>query len=450
MLTPASANPIGAPALAAPVRVVDQTRATRSRYLMLSLVLGATVVNYLDRVNISVVAPFMAKDLGIDKVHLGLIFSAFAWTYAICLLPGGWIVDRLGSRVTYAVSLVLWSVATAFQALATGFASLFGARLAVGMLESPAFPANARAVTMWFPQKERGFATSVYVLGQYIGTALFSGLLLWMTTAYGWRFVFVASGAIGIAYGAFWFASYRDPRKSRRANPAELAYIEEGGALSSNKERSKINMAQFFEILKNRQVVALCLGKFANNTVLTFFLTWFPTYLIEERHMTMIKVGFFAALPYLGASVGVLAAGWVSDWMLRRGYSLTAARKTPLVVGVSLGISIVLVNFTDSDWVCIAILTTAFFAQGIASSSWATASEVAPKEAVALTASITSFAANLTGIVTPTVIGYIVHTTGSFVWAIDFIAAMALLGVFSYTVLLGKISRIELKSAPSA
>ncbi|TAL66945.1 MAG: MFS transporter [Burkholderiaceae bacterium] len=446
MLNPSSLSPVGVDAAPAIPARAQRVTPTRARYLMLSLVLGATVVNYLDRVNLSVVAPFMAKDLGIDKVHLGLIFSAFAWTYAICLLPGGWIVDRIGSRIAYGASMVLWSIATAIQALTTGVASLLGCRLAVGLLESPAFPANARAVTMWFPQKERGLATSVYVMGQYIGTALFSGLLLWVTHAYGWRVVFLASGAIGVVYGIFWLATYRDPRKSRRANAAEVAHIEEGGALASNKEHDKISMSQFFEIIRNRQVVALCLGKFANNTVLTFFLTWFPTYLIEQRHMTLIKVGFFAALPYLGASVGVLAAGWVSDWMLRRGFSLTAARKTPLVVGVSMGVSIILVNYTNSDWICIAILTTAFFAQGIASSSWATASEVAPKEALALTASVTSFAANLTGIVTPTVIGYIVSATGSFEWAINFIAAMALVGVFAYTVLLGKISRIELKS----
>lgn len=431
--------------LSNPPTKADLIPRTRARYFILALVLVATIINYVDRVNISVAAPFLSKDLGISKIELGFIFSAFSWTYAFALLPGGYLVDRLGSRVMYGVSLILWSAATVLQGFAGGFRSLFAFRLGVGLMEAPAFPANTRAVTMWFPQSERGLATSIFLVGQYIATALFSGLLLWLCVSFGWQVVFYVTGGIGMMYGVVWFALYRDPLQSRRINEAELRHIEEGGGLARNAVRSPITLGQVLQLFRYRQIWALCLGKFASNSALTFFLTWFPTYLIEERKMTMVKAGIFTVLPYIGATVGILLAGAVSDLLIRRGVSMSFARKLPLVLGSALGMSIILVNFTDSNELCIAILTLAFFAQGISSTSWAAVAEIAPKQLIAMTGGVTSFAANLTGIVTPVVIGLIVQRTGSFVWAIDLVAALSLCGTLSYSLLLGRIHRIELE-----
>jgi D-galactonate transporter len=433
---------VAAPVTAAPARPM-----THRRWFMLSLLLIATIINYVDRVNISIAAPFMAKDLGLDKVEMGLIFSAFAWTYAFALVPAGFIADRFGSRFTYGASLISWSAVTVCQGMAGGFASLFGLRLAIGAMEAPAFPANSRAVTVWFPARERGMASSIYVCGQYLGTALFTCLLLWLATTYDWRHVFYSTGIIGIVFGVAWLYLYRDPMNCKKVSKEELAYIEDGGGLvKSSQERNKFKWAQIAELLKYRQVWAICLGKFASTSALYFFLTWFPTYLIEERHLTMVKVGIFAVLPFIGATVGVLLAGFIADWMIRRGYSLSFSRKLPLVVGSALGMSIMLVNFTDSNEVCIALLTIAFFAQGIASSSWAAVSEIAPKELIGLTGGITSLAANIGGIVTPIVIGQILHVTGNFAWAFWFIGGVACIGTLSYSLLLGRIYRIELKA----
>jgi D-galactonate transporter len=433
---------VAAPAAAAPARL-----SSHRRWFMLSLLLIATIINYVDRVNISIAAPFMAKDLGLDKVEMGLIFSAFAWTYAFALVPAGFIADRFGSRLTYGASLISWSAVTVCQGMAGGFASLFGLRLAIGAMEAPAFPANSRAVTVWFPARERGMASSIYVCGQYLGTALFTGLLLWLATTYDWRHVFYSTGIVGIVFGVAWLYLYRDPLNCKKVSKQELEYIEAGGGLvKSSQDKNKFKWAQIAELLKYRQVWAICIGKFASTSALYFFLTWFPTYLIEERHLTMVKVGIFAVLPFIGATVGVLLAGFIADWMIRRGVSLSFARKLPLVVGSALGMSIMLVNFTDSNELCIALLTIAFFAQGIASSSWAAVSEVAPKELIGLTGGITSLAANIGGIVTPIVIGQILHLTGNFAWAFWFIGGMACIGTLSYSLLLGRIYRIELKA----
>ena len=420
---------------------------TRRRWFMLSLLLIATIINYVDRVNISIAAPFMAKDLGLDKIQMGLIFSAFAWTYAFALVPAGFIADRFGSRVTYGASLITWSAATVCQGLVGGFASLFGLRLAVGAMEAPAFPANSRAVTVWFPARERGMASSIYVCGQYLGTALFTGALLWIATTYDWRHVFYSTGVVGIVFGVVWLFVYRDPLNCKKVSKEELQYIEDGGGLvKSSQQRTRFNWRQVTELFRYRQVWAICIGKFASTSALYFFLTWFPTYLMEERQMSTIKVGIFAVLPFIGATVGILLAGIISDLLIRRGHSLSFARKLPLVVGSALGMSIVLVNFTDSNLVCIAVLTCAFFAQGIASSSWAAVSEVAPKELIGLTGGVTSLAANIGGIVTPIVIGAIVQTTHQFAYAFWFIGAVAAIGTLSYSFLLGRLHRIELQA----
>jgi MFS transporter, ACS family, D-galactonate transporter len=434
---------------AAPARdaAIAQHLPTRRRWFMLSLLLIATIINYVDRVNISIAAPFMAKDLGLDKIEMGLIFSAFAWTYAFALVPAGFFADRFGSRFTYGLSLISWSAVTVSQGLVGGFSSLFGLRLAIGALEAPAFPANSRAVTVWFPARERGIASSIYVCGQYLGTALFTGALLWLVTTYDWRMVFYSTGVIGVLFGIVWLLVYRDPLCCKKVSKEELKYIEDGGGLvKSSEQRTKFNWRQITELFRYRQVWAICIGKFANTSVLYFYLTWFPTYLIEERHLTTIKVGFFAVLPFIGATIGILLAGIVSDIMIRRGVSLSFARKLPLVVGSCLGMSIVLINFVDSNALCIAILTVSFFAQGIASTSWAAVSEVAPKELIGLTGGITSLAANLGGVVTPIMIGWILHVTGTFAYAFWFIGGLALIGSLSYSLLLGKIYRIQLQA----
>ncbi|WLE58692.1 MFS transporter [Burkholderia plantarii] len=421
-------------------------RRTRVRYFILSMLLVATILNYVDRSALGIVAPALSKELGLTRVQMGELFAAFGAAYSVALLPAGILADVLGSRAAYALSLLGWSLATLTQGMALGYRMLLGSRLAMGALEAPAFPSNARAVTLWFPVQERGFATSVYVMGQYIGTPLFAGLLLWVSTAFGWRAVFFATGGFGIVFSAIWFRLYRDPSRHASASAAELQHINEGRpvATRAGKPRERFDWRMALRLLGYRQILAICLGKFCNNTLLVFFTTWFMTYLVEERHMSMIKVGFFQALPFVGATLGILLAGFLSDFCIRRGVSVSAARKAPLMIGTFLGASIMLVNFVQSNAVVIAVLTVAFFAQGIGSMSWAAVSEIAPKQYVGLTSSITSLAANIAAVTTPLMIGYVTQHTGNFFWALNLMGAICLVGTLSYSVLLGKLSRIEL------
>ncbi|PZP35161.1 MAG: MFS transporter [Roseateles depolymerans] len=435
---------IPTPVSLAQARASGTVRPSRVRYGVLGLLLLATILNFVDRSALGIVAPSLSKELGLTKLQMGELFAAFGLAYAFALVPGGLLVDLLGSRLAYAISLVGWSLATLTQGFATGYQMLFGSRLAIGVLEAPAFPSNARAVTQWFPSRERGFATSVYVMGQYIGTPLFTGLLLWIAASHGWRAVFYITGGFGVLFGLVWLAVYRDPLKHRSVNRAELDYILDGQPVAARQTREKFDWRLALRLLRYRQVLAICLGKFCNNTMLVFFTTWFMTYLVEERHMSMIKVGIFQSLPFLGATLGILSAGFLSDLCIRRGMSMSLARKAPLIIGTLLGASIVAVNFVESNEGVIAILTIAFFAQGVGSSSWAAVSEIAPCQYIGLTSSITSLAANIAGVTTPLMIGYIIHATGQFFWALNLIGLICLVGALSYSLLLGKLHRIEL------
>jgi ACS family D-galactonate transporter-like MFS transporter len=414
----------------------------RTRYIMLGLIFLATTVNYIDRAVLSVAAPQLTKELALGPVQLGLLFSAFAWTYALANLPGGVLVDLFGSRWVYGLSQLLWSAATFTQGVVGSFAALFGLRMSVGLFEAPAFPANNRVVALWFPQRERGLATSTYVMGQYLGTALFTPLFFWLAQTFGWRSVFWASGGAGIALSAVWFLVYRDPRQSRRVGVAELDEMRQGGALIESGAKTDASWRAMLQLFRYRQVWAICLGKFCIYCSLYFFLTWFPTYLIQSRGLTLLKAGIWTMVPYLAASVGVLVGGYWSDWLLRRGASVAKARKWPIVTGFLCASTIALANYTHSAGLALAILTFAFFAQGVSSTSWAIVAEVAPRELIGVTGGICNFCGNLAGVFTPVAIGYILRETGSFQGALALLTAAGIVGAFAYTVLLGPLQRI--------
>lgn len=427
---------------------MQSPRATRVRYLMLFLIFVGTALNYMDRANLSVVAPMLRSEFGLSPVQLGFVFSAYAWTYVIFNIPGGYIVDRIGSRAMYAGAILLWSLLTFAQGFTTRFAMLFGLRLALGVAEAPTFPVNNRVVTVWFPRAERGLATSVYIVGQYVGTAFLTPVMFWIAHRFGWREVFLATGLLGILWSGVWYGFYRDPQASRRANAAELARIQGDGGVQASPGRGRpFSWSALGQLFGNRQIIAVCIGKFAVLSALYFFLTWFPTYLISERHMSVLKTGAVAGLPFIAASLGVLCGGAVSDALLRHGVKVGTARKTPIVCGLLLVPSMLLTIVVQSDALVIAIMSFAFFAQGVSSCSWSLMPEIVPAEMIGIAGGAVNFAGNLSGIITPIAIGYIVSATGSFTWALALVSALAVVGALSYTFLLGEIKRIEIPPA---
>ncbi|NIF54794.1 MFS transporter [Burkholderia sp. Ax-1724] len=420
-------------------------RRSRARFAILALLAIGTVINYLDRTVLGIAAPSLTKELGLSAGVMGIVFSAFSWTYTLSQIPAGLLLDRIGAKKTYFLAVSGWSAFIILNGLSGGLISLMIYRLGLGVAESPCFSANSRVVGHWFPQRERARATSIYQVGQYIGLAVFSPLLFWIIESFGWRAMFVIVGAVGLAFSVVWWLRYHEPHESRTMNDAEREYIGAGGGLSTATDAQRpFSWHDVGRLLRRREIWGAAIGQFAGNSTVVFFLTWFPTYLVTERHMAWLKIGFFAILPFLGASAGVLFGGWVSDLLLRRTGNVNLSRKLPIITGLLLSACIVVALYVQSDTAVIAVLSLAFFGQGMGGLGWSIIPDIAPKRLMGLTGGIFNFTANIAGIVTPIVIGAIVSLTGSFYWGLMFIGAVAILGAASYIFILGDIKRIEL------
>ena len=421
---------------------------TRIRFRILLLIFVSVVINYMDRTNISVAATAITDDLHLTSVQLGILFSAFGWTYAALQIPGGILVDRFAPRVLYSFCLIAWSVMTLLQGTVKGFAALFGLRLAIGVFEAPSYPINNRVVTSWFPDNERATAIAVYTCGQFLGLALVTPALVAIQHYLGWRGLFVITGLAGILWGVIWYLFYRNPTEHKGANEAELQHIEKGGglinmhAVAPGKEKPKFEWQNLKKVFMYRKLWGIYIGQFALNSTLWFFLTWFPTYLVKYRGLNFLKSGFLASAPFLAAFAGLLTSGLLSDYMLKKGVSVNIARKAPVIFGLLLAASIVGANYVDSTAWIIFFMALAFFGNGFATITWVFVSTLAPKNLIGLTGGVFNFIGNLASVVIPIVIGYLARN-GNFEPALIFIGTITVIGACSYIFIVGKIERIK-------
>lgn len=404
------------------------------------------VITYLDRSNLSIAATAIARDLQLDPAHMGLVFSAFGWSYALLQIPGGILVDRTRPRLLLALVIGLWSLATILQGFAGTFAILLSLRVLLGALEAPAYPTLNRVVTTWFPDSERARAIATYTSGQYVGLAFLTPALVLTQAHFGWQGVFFLTGALGVVWGGVWYALYREPAAASDVNEAELEAIRAGGGLvelgDARRARARYTAADWRAVLGNRKLWGVYIGQIAVTSTLWFFLTWFPTYLVKYRHMDFLKAGFMAAVPFLAAFVGILSSGLLSDWMVRRGVSVTAARKVPIVTGLLLSTAIVGANYVETPAKVILFMAIAFFGSGFSSITWVLVSSMAKKELLGLTGGVFNLMGNLSSICVPIVIGLIVRND-DFKPALVFMSAVGLLGALSYLFLVGRIERIR-------
>ncbi|MBC2667614.1 MFS transporter [Novosphingobium piscinae] len=432
------------------VAIASGAQPTRARFGILALIATATALNYLDRTLLGVAAPAMSRELGFSPEMMGVVFAAFSWSYALAQVPGGVFLDRFGTRLTYGLSLVGWSVFTVLQGTVRSASMLILVRLGLGAAEAPCFPANSRVLITWFPRRERARANSVYSVGMYFGIGFCSPLLFWIAATWGWRALFWAIGGLGIGFGLVWFRLYRDPADHPSVNAAELALIRADGGVTEIAPPRPFRWSDAAYLLRQRNIIGASIGQFATNSTLVFFLTWFPTYLASERHMDWMKAGVFAMIPFVAASVGVLAGGQVSDRLLRAGHSLSLARKLPVIAGLLLSTTIVLAIVLESDAAVIAVMSLAFFGQGMSNLGWTLLSEVAPARLAGLTGGLFNLCTNLAGIITPLVIGVTVGRTGSFGSGLAYIGAMATLGALSYAFIVRTVERLPDPDAMSA
>lgn len=447
-----------------PTRSAEPTKPTRPgnshiRYWIVGILFLLTSINYADRSALSLTGNAIRHDLHIGSVELGYVFSAFAWSYVVAQIPGGALLDRFGSRRVYIGSILAWSVCTfasgfaSFMAPGSAVIALFALRLALGAVEAPSLPANARIVTAWFPGSERGTASAIFNTGQYAGLIFFAPLMGIIIDRLGWHYVFFVMGAIGFLAAMLFARFVQPPRVHPGITKQEFDTIEAGGAqvhlddarpVSHSKSATGIDWGVVGQLLTNRMLLGIYIGQYCITALTFFFSTWFPVYLVQGRGLSYTEAGFGAAIPAIAGVVGGIAGGVVSDWLVKRGHSLTFARKVPVVGGMLCATMIVLCNFTTNMTLVIAFMALAFFGKGVGALGWAVMSDAAPQSVTGLAGGIFNMFGNASGITTPIVIGYLLNRTGSFDLALVFVAAHSLLAIVSYLVLVGPIERFTL------
>lgn len=436
--------------------VSEAKKGIHTRYTILLIIFIVTAINYADRATLSIAGTEVAKELHLSALSMGYIFSAFGWAYLLMQIPGGWLLDRYGSKKVYTFSLFFWSLFTFMQGfvdmlpLAWAGISMFLMRFMLGFSEAPSFPANARIVAAWFPTKERGTASAIFNSAQYFSLALFSPLLGWLTFAWGWEHVFTVMGAIGFVLTFLWVKFIHNPTDHPGMSAAELDFIKKGGAVvdmdhKKTAQDSGPKLHYIKQMLTNRMMLGVFFGQYFINTITWFFLTWFPIYLVQEKGMSILKVGMVASIPALCGFAGGVLGGVFSDSLIKRGCSLTLARKLPIVLGMLLASTIILCNYTDNTVLVIALMALAFFGKGFGALGWPVISDTAPKEIVGLCGGVFNVFGNVASIVTPLVIGYLVSELHSFNAALLFVGCSALMAMICYLFVVGDIKRMELQ-----
>ncbi len=441
--------------------ILDSTRPkpTMARYGIVAMLFFITSINYGDRATLAITGSFIANDLGLSPVMMGYVFSAFSWAYVIGQLPGGWLLDRFGSKKVYFFSIFFWSAFTLLQGFIGVFSgiwaviTLFSLRFVVGLAESPSFPGNSRIAAAWFPASERATAVSIFNSAQYFATVIFAPIMGWITHNMGWPSVFFFMGGLGIIGSLIWLKVIHNPKDHPRANQEEIDYIAAGGGLvdMDNKRAGAgadkgPGIQAIKQLLRSRMLMGVCLGQYCVNGLTYFFITWFPVYLIKGKGLEVLQAGFVAAVPALCGFIGGILGGVISDWLMRKTGSLTLARKTPIVAGMLMSMTILICNYVDSIPLVVLFMSLSFFGKGMGALGWAVLADTAPKEISGLAGGFFNTCGNLSGIITPIAIGYIVGVTGSFHGALIYVAVHAAGVIFSYLALVGKIERLELRA----
>ena len=436
--------------------------AEHRRYEVIALLFIMMIINQGDRATLSVAGASISHEVGLDHAQMGWLFSAFAWAYMLLQLPGGLAIDRFGSVKVLGLAILAWSVFTAaigsvaMMPIGVAFIAVFALRFLVGVAEAPCFPANSKIVSMWFPTAERGTATAIFNASQYFAAVVFTPLLAWISTRWGWPWIFYVMGAAGIAIGVVFIIRIKAPVDHASLSAVELEEIRDGGAslqehpASAGKKQSwSETWASARSLLGQRMFLGIYLAQFCISTLTFFFLTWFPVYLVQQRGLSILNAGLLAAIPAIFGFIGGISGGMVSDWMLRKGVSLTRARKLPIFIGMALSMSMILCNYVETDLLVVVFMALAFFGKGMGALGWAIIADVSPKRSAGMNGAIFNTFGSIAGIVTPIVIGYMVQSMGSFNGALIYVALNAAGAFISYLFIVGPLKRPDEADEPS-
>ncbi len=415
----------------------------RRRWRIAFLLAVGVLVNFFDRINLSVSRDALHESFGLSLVAFGYLSSAFSWTYAVMQMPAGVLLDRLGVRRVGRLSAFLWSVASFAAAVAPGLTWFFAARFLLGVSESPTFPANAKALGYWFTQEERGFATAITDAAAKLSTAIgvpFIGLLL---LSFGWRWSFAATGFISFLYFVLFYLIYRNPSEDRGLSPQERDFILHGGAQLEDSTQTQHGSSLRY-LLTQRKVYGLALGWGAYNYTFFLLLTWLPSYLSVSLHVDLFHSIFYTSVPWLFATVtDLLVGGWLVDSLIKRGYDANRVRQTVLVAGMAFGLAIFGAASAQSPTAALIWISLAL--GGLAAAApvaWTIPSLISPRESVGTLAGAVNLCGQIAAISAPIITGYIVSASHSFAAAFVTATVILLLGIVGYIFLLGRIEPI--------
>jgi MFS family permease len=418
----------------------------------IGVLLGSGIlVNYFDRITLSVAAPQLQQEFGLDAADMGLIFSVFFWSYAVLQIPVGVVLDRFGVMPIGRIGGALWSITTALTALATGAGGIIAARVLLGIAEAPAFPANAKATGYWFPRSERGLATAIFDSAAKFSNVIGAPLVALAVVNLGWRGAFWCMAGLNFTYFLAFYFFYRDPSADRRLSAVEYEYIRAGGGAPEGPAGHGAG-AMLGYLLRTRKIWGLTIGFAAYGYSFALFLTWLPGYLVRELHMSILGSAEYTTIPWMVATItDLVIGGWLIDHLIQRGNDETLVRKTVLVTGMLLGLAVFGAAFTTNP--ALAIMWISIALGGLAAAApvgWSIPSLIAPRGGAATVGGIMNFVNNLMGAVAPIVTGFIVGLTASFSGAFLVAGIALVIGIFGYVVLLGRIEPIPDLVKPQA
>ncbi len=416
-------------------------RIGRVRWSICAMLFAATTINYMDRQVIGILKPTLQASIGMSELDYGYVVDAFQFAYALGLLMAGRFVDRIGTRIGYMVIMALWSLSAMGHALANTVLQFGIARACLGIGESGNFPAAIKTTAEWFPQSERSLATGIFNSGANVGAILAPLIVPWVTIHYGWHAAFLVTGLFSASWILLWFLKYHKPTEHPALGAAELEYINKGITEKPGPSTPWIKLFGY------RQTWAFTLGKFLTDPIWWFYLFWLPSYFTQRFHLNLSHLGLPLIIVYNCTTIGSVGGGWLPAPFIRMGMSPTKARLAAMSLCACLVVPIIAVNYTDSEWVAVALLSLAAAAhQGWSANLFSTTSDMFPRAAVGSVTGIGGMAGSVGGILLATYSGFILQLTHSYA-TLFIVAASAYLTALAIILLLAPgLKKVELSA----
>lgn len=412
------------------------------RWRIVALLFFSTTINYIDRHIIGILKPYIAEDLGWTEVHYGYIITAFSIAYAFGLLVTGRLLDKLGPRIGYSLAIIFWSIAGMGHAFARSIFSFGAFRALLAFGESANFPAAIKAVTDWFPKKERALATSWFNSGANIGAILAPLIVSVVTIRLGWRWAFIITGLLGFIWLIFWLPYYKSPEKQKKLSQAELDYIH------SDSEPETTEKIKWKSLFKYKQTTGICFLKLATDWVWWFYLYWIPDFLNKTHGIDIKQVVLPLIIIYSVSSIGGITGGWLSSHYIKSGKTIDYARKFTMLIFALGVLPLIFAAKTNNLWIAIFIVAWATAAhQGWSNNLFTLISDIYPKKMVGSMVGLSGFVGAVGGAVSASVVGWILQLTNSYVLVFSIAAIMYILAWFSMKIFIPNITSIPMSKA---